>query len=140
MRSAVSKSTWVPSTAAARMLRGAGIGAPLSVLRRLAGNAGSIAASAGVDGVPPGIRYFGWSQGCVGLAGSAAIHARALSSISSGVDASSSTIPTSRAFAGLCRWPCESTLRKPFMIPSIRVMRVTPPPPGSRPSVTSGSP
>ena len=63
MRSAVSKSTWVPSTAAARMLRGAGIGAPLSVLRRFAGNAGSIAASAGVDGVPPGIRYFGLVPG-----------------------------------------------------------------------------
>jgi hypothetical protein len=139
MRSAVSKSTWVPSTAAARMLRGAGIGAPLSVLRRLAGNAGSTAASAGVDGVPPGILYFGWSQGWE-ASGWAAIHARALSSISSGVAASSSTIPTSRAFAGLCRWPCESTLRKPFMIPSMRVMRVTPPPPGSRPSVTSGSP
>ncbi len=139
MRSAVSKSTWVPSTAADRMLRGAGIGAPLRVLRRLAGNAGSIAANAGVDGVPPGMRYFGWSQGCF-ASGLAAIHARALSSISSGVDASSSTIPTSRAFAGLCRWPCDSTLRNPFMIPSIRVMRVTPPPPGNRPSVTSGSP
>ena len=144
MRSAVSKSTWVPSTAAARMLRGAGIGAPLRVLRRLAGNAGNTAASAGVDGVPPGILYFGWSQGCVAVPSPcparAAIHARALSSISSGDDASSSTIPTSRAFAGLCRWPCESTLRKPFMIPSIRVMRVTPPPPGNSPSVTSGSP
>ena len=55
MRSAVSTSTWVPSTAAARMLRGAGMGAPLSCLRRFAGNAGRTAASFGVDGVPPGI-------------------------------------------------------------------------------------
>jgi hypothetical protein len=55
MRSAVSTSTWVPSTAAARMLRGAGSGAPLSCLRRFAGNAGRTAASLGVDGVPPGI-------------------------------------------------------------------------------------
>ena len=139
MRSAVSKSTWVPSTAAARMLRGAGIGAPLSVLRRLAGNAGSIEASDGVAGVPPGILYLGWSQGCL-ASGLAAIQARASSSTSSGEDASSSTIPTSRAFAGLCRCPWDSTLRKPFMIPSMRVIRVTPPPPGSRPSVTSGRP
>ena len=56
MRSAVSTSTCAPSTAAARMLRGAGSGAPLSCLRRLAGNAGSTAASFGVDGVPPGMR------------------------------------------------------------------------------------
>ena len=139
MRSAVSKSTWVPSTAAERMLRGAGIGAPLRVLRRLAGNAGSTAASAGVDGVPPGILYFGWSQGCT-ASGFATIQARALASISSADEASSSTIPTSTAFAGPSRWPCDRTLRNPFMIPSMRVTRVTPPPPGSRPSVTSGSP
>ena len=89
--------------------------------------------------MPPGIRYFGWSQGCF-ASGFAAIHALALSSISSGVAASSSTIPISSAFAGFSRWPCDSTFRKPFMIPSMRVIRVTPPPPGSRPSVTSGSP
>ena len=35
---------------------GAGIGAPLSCLRRLAGKAGRVAASFGVAGVPPGIR------------------------------------------------------------------------------------
>ena len=34
---------------------GAGIGAPLTCLRRLAGKAGSIIASLGLDGVPPGI-------------------------------------------------------------------------------------
>ncbi|MGN6129718.1 MAG: enoyl-CoA hydratase-related protein [Nocardioidaceae bacterium] len=37
-------------------MMGAGIGAPLSCLRRFAGNAGSMPASFGLDGVPPGIR------------------------------------------------------------------------------------
>ena len=53
---AVSKSTCEPSTAAAMMASGAGIGAPLSCLRRLAGKAGSTAANLGLDGVPPGMR------------------------------------------------------------------------------------
>ncbi len=53
--SAVAKSTWAPSTAAAMMWCGAGIGAPLSCLRRFAGKAGRFAANAGVIGVPPGI-------------------------------------------------------------------------------------
>ena len=48
-------STCEPSTAAHMMLYGAGIGAFLSCLRRLAGNAGRFAANVGVDGVPPGI-------------------------------------------------------------------------------------
>ena len=55
MRSADSKSTWLPSTAADRIAFGAGIGAPLSCLRRLAGKAGRLAANFGTDGVPPGI-------------------------------------------------------------------------------------
>ena len=55
MRLAVSKSTCAPSTAAAMMARGAGIGAPLSCLRSSDGNDGRIAASAGLLGVPPGI-------------------------------------------------------------------------------------
>ncbi len=55
IRVAVSKSTWAPSTAALRIARGAGYGAPLSCLRRFAGNAGRNAASFGDDGVPPGI-------------------------------------------------------------------------------------
>ena len=37
------------------MASGAGIGAPLICLRKLAGNAGSIMASLGLLGVPPGI-------------------------------------------------------------------------------------
>lgn len=56
MVSAVSKSTCEPSTAAARMLRGAGMGAPASCFFRLAGKAGRLAANFGLDGVPPGIR------------------------------------------------------------------------------------
>lgn len=55
MVSAVSKSTCEPSTAAARMLRGAGIGAPAICFFRLAGKAGRFAANFGLDGVPPGI-------------------------------------------------------------------------------------
>ena len=56
MANAVSMSTFAPSTAAHMMWCGAGIGAPLSCLRRFAGNAGSMPASFGDDGVPPGIR------------------------------------------------------------------------------------
>ncbi len=116
MRSAVSKSTWVPSTAADRMLRGAGMGAPLSVLRRLAGNAGSIAANAGVDGVPPGIRYFGWSQGCfqaVGLAGPRSRRGPCRASPRGSTPARRRSRPPgpSRACAA---GPASSTLRKPF--------------------------
>lgn len=55
MVSAVSKSTWEPSTAAARIFRGAGIGAPASCFFRLAGKAGRLAAKRGLEGVPPGI-------------------------------------------------------------------------------------
>ena len=55
MRLAVSKSTCAPSTAAARIAFGAGIGAPLSCLRSNAGNDGRMAAKPGDDGVPPGI-------------------------------------------------------------------------------------
>ena len=53
---AVSKSTWEPSTAAAMMLRGAGMGAPASCFFRLAGKAGRFAANFGWEGVPPGMR------------------------------------------------------------------------------------
>src|SRR5699024_6237289 len=53
--SALSMSTCEPSTAAAMIARGAGIGAPLICLRRLAGKAGRFAANDGVAGVPPGI-------------------------------------------------------------------------------------
>ena len=55
MRLAVSKSTCAPSTAASKMARGAGIGAPLSCFFSSAGNDGRTPASAGLDGVPPGI-------------------------------------------------------------------------------------
>ena len=55
IRDAVAKSTWLPSTAALMIARGAGYGAPFSCLRRFAGKAGRNAASFGEDGVPPGI-------------------------------------------------------------------------------------
>ena len=56
MSDAVSKSTYAPSTAAASAARGAGIGAPLSCFRSMAGIAGSIAATLGDVGAPPGRR------------------------------------------------------------------------------------
>ena len=56
IRDAVAKSTWLPSTAALMIARGAGYGAPFNCLRRFAGNAGRNAASLGLAGVPPGIR------------------------------------------------------------------------------------
>jgi hypothetical protein len=74
MSSALSMSTWEPSTAAAMIASGPGIGAPLICLRRFAGKAGSIAANLGFDGVPPGILYPLTSQGCE-ASGLALIHA-----------------------------------------------------------------
>ena len=50
----------------------------------MAGAMGSTEAIAGLDGVPPGIRHFGSSQGCRGE-GLAAIHARAAGSNRSAV-------------------------------------------------------
>ena len=44
------------------------------------------------------------------------------------------------ALAGLNRVPWLSTFMNAFWMPNIRTVRVTPPPPGSRPSVTSGKP
>ncbi len=81
---------------------GAGIGAPLSCLRRLPGNAGSMPASFGEDGVPPGMRYPSASKRCTD-SGFAVMNSRALASISSGVAATSSTRPTPTASAGLYR-------------------------------------
>ncbi|COV92838.1 Uncharacterised protein [Mycobacterium tuberculosis] len=68
------------------------------------------------------------------------IQALAAGTSSSTVATSSSTRPISLALAGLNRVPCASTLTNAFWMPNIRTVRVTPPPPGSRPSVTSGRP
>ena len=62
------------------------------------------------------------------------------SSSSSGVPTTSSTRPSSRASAGRNCRPSSSTLVSASTMPSIRTVRVTPPAPGSRPSVTSGKP
>src|SRR5699024_2839279 len=61
--SAVSISTLAPSTAAAGPARGPCIGAPLVRRRSIAGSPGSIAASLGEDGDPPGILKPLTSQG-----------------------------------------------------------------------------
>ena len=68
------------------------------------------------------------------------IQALAAGTTSSAEPTSSSTRPVSLAFFGLNRVPWLSTLTKAFWIPNIRTVRVTPPPPGSRPSDTSGKP
>ena len=52
----------------------------------------------------------------------------------------SSTRPSSWASAGRNRLPCSRTPVSACAIPSSRTVRTTPPPPGSRPSVTSGKP
>ena len=57
-----------------------------------------------------------------------------------GVPTSSSTRPFSCAAAGLKRVPWSSTSIRPSWMPSIRTMRVTPPPPGSSPRLASGRP
>ncbi len=136
---AVSKSTWEPSTAAARMLRGAGMGAPAICFFRLAGNAGRLAANLGFDGVPPGILYPLTSQGCWD-SGWASMKERAFSSISSRVAATSWTRPFSSARRGVYWVPWRSTLSRASVMPMRRTVRVTPPPAGSRPRVTSGRP
>ncbi|SKU70787.1 Uncharacterised protein [Mycobacteroides abscessus subsp. abscessus] len=79
------------------------------------------------------------SQRCT-ASGLALIHALAAGISSSTEPTNSSIKPTSLALVGLKRVPCASTVTKPFWIPSMRVTRVTPPPPGSRPSDTSGRP
>ena len=118
-----------------------GIGAPLSCLRRFAGNAGSTAASFGRRGRAAGDPV---ARGVPGLArppGSLVDPGPgAGASASSRLATSSSTIPISSAAAGRCRCPWPSTFMNPSAMPSMRVIRVTPPAPGSSPSVTSGSP
>lgn len=48
--------------------------------------------------------------------------------------------PISLALSGLKRVPCDRMFMNAFWMPNIRTVRATPPPPGSRPSVTSGRP
>ncbi len=78
----------------------AGMGAPAICFFRLAGNAGRLAANLGFDGVPPGILYPLTSQGCWD-SGWASMKARAFSSISSRVAATSWTRPFSSAARGV---------------------------------------
>ena len=137
--SAVAKSTWAPSTAAAMMWCGAGIGAPLICLRRFAGNAGRLAANAGVIGVPPGILYPLTSQGCTASRFDSA-HVLAAWMSSSGVLTSSSTTPAASASFGLRRCPWSRWFISAVWMPNIRTERTTPPPPGRRPHWTSGKP
>src|SRR5690606_23142980 len=140
MSEALSMSTCEPSTAAAMMARGAGMLAPLSCLRRFAGKAGRLAAKAGVAGVPPGILKPFLSQGCTPASGLALIHALAAGISSSTEPTSSSTRPISLAFFGLLRCPWSSTPMSACCRPSMRTVRMMPPPAGSRPRVTSGRP
>ena len=100
----MSKSTCEPSTAAARIARGDFVGAPLSVLRRLAGKAGRFAANFGTDGVPPGILKPLTSHGFTAAVSSSLcsrIHAFAAGTSSSRVATSWSTTPFAWAAEGL---------------------------------------
>ena len=122
------------------MFTGAGMFAPLSCLRRFAGNAGRFAANDGVDGVPPGILYFlSVSHGCpIGSPDAAfsAIHRFAAGMRSSALRTISSTSPSSLASAGLKRFmPCSRTCISALAMPIIRTVRVTPPAPGKQPEV-----
>ena len=90
--------------------------------------------------VTPGILYPLASHGWVCASGLALIHAFAAGTSSSVLVTISSIRPISLAWAGLNRLPWLSTLMNAFWMPSIRTVRVTPPPPGSRPRVTSGKP
>ena len=78
--------------------------------------------------------------GSGGDSGLALIHAFAAGTSSSRVATSSSTRPFSLACAGLNWVPWSSTSISAGCRPSIRTVRVTPPPPGSRPSEASGRP
>ena len=105
MRLAVSKSTCAPSTAASRMARGAGIGAPLSCLlqqrRERRQDAGQRGAGRGAAGhlVALLVPRLGVASGL------ALIHALAAGTSSSTEPTSSSTRPVSLACAGLNRVP-----------------------------------
>ena len=136
---AVSTSTWAPSTAACMARRGATIGLPLSCLVRFAGKDGRFAAKRGFFGSPPGILKPLTSHGCSATASSDSSHARARSRSSSGAT-TSSTRPVLRAFSGFICAPVRMTFISASWMPIMRTTRVMPPPPGSRPRVTSGRP
>ena len=136
---AVSKSTWAPSTAACMARRGAFIGEPLSCLVRFAGKDGRLAANLGFFGSPPGILKPLTSHGCSATASSDSSQARARSRSSSGAT-TSSTRPTFRALPGFICAPVRMTFISASWMPIMRTTRVMPPPPGSRPRVTSGRP
>ena len=98
----------------------------------------SIAATAGLDGVPPGILCFGSSHGCL-ASGCASIHASASAIRRSASGATASTIPSSSARDGGMRRPSVSS-GSACCSPSRRTSFTVPPAPGMSPSVTSGKP
>ena len=112
------------------------MGAPLSCFRSCAGRAATRPWLS--FGAPPGIVKPRSSHGLTG-AGFSLIQARVASSIcSSGT--MSSISPAARAFPWSNGLAGRMTFWSAFCRPSMRVTRVTPPPPGSRPRLTSGRP
>ncbi len=98
----------------------------------------SICTVAGARLSPPGILNFGWSQGCAAF-GLAAIQARALAISSSRSRATSASRPMARALATGMSAPSPQICMA-CCSPTRRSSRCVPPPPGSRPSLTSGWP
>ena len=98
----------------------------------------SICATPGERLSPPGNLNFGWSHGCLAF-GLAAIHARALAIRSSLSLASSVSRPMPCALAGAMSLP-SAQICSACCMPTSRGSRTVPPPPGSRPSFTSGWP
>ena len=121
------------------VVRGRVVGA-LDLLAQVGreGRAASARAS-GCSGCRRGSCSPSTSHGCW-HSGFASIHALAAGISSSCVGTISSTMPISSAFFGLSRLPSISSCMSASAMPSMRTVRVTPPPPGSRPSCTSGKP
>ena len=135
--SALSKGSCVPSYRQLWMASGAGrlpaVAACVMVLPTT-----KPGATRGSAGPPPGMRKPFTSQGCTARAPSLINQRLALASNSSGAT-TSSTRPAFSACSAVALLPSISQ-GMAAMRPSMRGRRCVPPPPGSRPTCTSGRP
>ena len=138
MRSAVSKSSRPASTMVSRMRSGAGR-RPRVFWKSMAEPAAIMGATRGELEPPPGILWPFWSQGCTAASGFSRIHSLARGTSASSASTVSWMRPASTARAGSSCLPSVRKGMAPWS-PSRWVRRTTPPPPGSRPRVTSGRP
>ena len=141
IRIAVSKSTVSACTATSKIFSGAG-SSPRVFLRIMGAPMVTICATCGFRILPPGILYPLVSQGCVRAASSSLLsktHCLAAGTRSSLLSTTESISPEPKAFSGATRLP--STM---YSLAAMSPMRYTaftlPPPPGSKPNVTSGKP